>query len=55
MLEALKDIPDDRKCFRLVGGVLVERTKQQVVPAVEENVRNVSLMISDEVTLVLTR
>lgn len=27
----------ERKCFRLVGGVLVERTVQEVLPAVEQH------------------
>merc|ERR1712086_959719 len=30
-----------RKCWRLVGGVLVERNVGEVLPAVQENVANV--------------
>lgn len=26
-----------RKCFRLIGGVLVERTVEEVLPAVQKN------------------
>ena len=35
VLETLKDVPQDRKCFRLIGGVLVERTVTEVTPAVQ--------------------
>lgn len=38
MLETLRDAystAPDRKCFRLVGGVLVERTVQDVLPQLE--------------------
>jgi hypothetical protein len=29
-------MPPDRKCFRMIGGVLVERTVGEVLPALEE-------------------
>lgn len=38
--EALVEEPG-RKCFRLVGGILVERTVKEVVPAVKTNRDNV--------------
>lgn len=40
--EALEEEPD-RKCFRLIGGVLVERTVKDVVPALQTNRDGVSL------------
>ncbi|KZT06402.1 Prefoldin beta-like protein [Laetiporus sulphureus 93-53] len=43
--EALADEPG-RKCFRLVGGVLVERTVKDVVPALQHNKENISKAIS---------
>merc|ERR1712159_885131 len=35
----------DRKCWRLVGGVLVERTVGEVLPAIKENVTNMEGLI----------
>jgi len=40
--EALAEEPD-RKCFRLIGGVLVERTVKDIVPALQTNRDGVSL------------
>lgn len=37
VLETLEPLPKDRKCFRMVNGVLVERTIQDVIPALKTN------------------
>lgn len=37
VIETLKDVDPSRKCFRLVGGVLVERTVKEVLPALESH------------------
>ena len=37
VLETLDPLPSDRKCFRMVNGVLLERTVKEVVPAVRTN------------------
>ena len=37
VLEALKPLEADRVCYRLVGGVLVQRSLKEVVPSLEMN------------------
>jgi len=38
VIEALDEVKDkDRKCFRMIGGVLVERTVEQVLPSLQKN------------------
>ena len=44
VIETLKDVDASRKCFRLVGGVLVERTVKEVLPALESNKEQVGLI-----------
>ncbi|KAF9168628.1 hypothetical protein DFQ26_004264 [Actinomortierella ambigua] len=48
VLETLNPLAGDRKCFRLVGGVLVERTVKEVLPALktnQEGIRNVTMQL----------
>jgi len=40
VLDNVKGLDPSRKCFRSVGGVLVERTVKEVAPAVEANASN---------------
>ncbi|RHZ63387.1 hypothetical protein CDV55_104545 [Aspergillus turcosus] len=37
VIETLEPLPQDRKCFRMVNGVLVERTVKDVLPALKTN------------------
>lgn len=37
VIRTIKDMDAQRRCFRLVGGVLVERTVGEVLPAVQKN------------------
>ncbi|KAF6728185.1 Prefoldin subunit 2 [Oryzias melastigma] len=43
VIETLKEVDPSRKCYRLVGGVLVERTVKEVLPALENNKEQVNL------------
>uniref|UniRef100_A0A3P9LUG7 Prefoldin subunit 2 n=1 Tax=Oryzias latipes TaxID=8090 RepID=A0A3P9LUG7_ORYLA len=42
VIETLKEVDPSRKCYRLVGGVLVERTVKEVLPALENNKEQIS-------------
>ncbi|XP_043945899.1 prefoldin subunit 2 [Protopterus annectens] len=37
VIETLKEVDPSRRCYRMVGGVLVERTVREVLPALEKN------------------
>ncbi|CAL8242051.1 unnamed protein product [Merluccius merluccius] len=45
VIETLKEVDPSSKCFRLVGGVLVERTVKEVLPALENNKEQISKII----------
>uniref|UniRef100_A0A1A8FK77 Prefoldin subunit 2 n=1 Tax=Nothobranchius korthausae TaxID=1143690 RepID=A0A1A8FK77_9TELE len=45
VIETLKEVDPSRKCFRLVGGVLVERTVKEVLPALENNKESISKLV----------
>ena len=43
MIETLNEVDGNRKCFRMIGGVLVERTVKEVLPSLENNKEKASL------------
>ncbi|KAG7161555.1 prefoldin subunit 2-like [Homarus americanus] len=45
VIETLQDVSPDRKCFRMVGGVLVERTVMEVLPALQNNKEQLTKVI----------
>lgn len=47
MLETLEPLSGDRKCFRLINGVLVERTVKDVVPALKTNQEGLKKVLDD--------
>ncbi|KAG1693264.1 hypothetical protein DVH05_023728 [Phytophthora capsici] len=46
VIQTLNDLPNDRKAYRMVGGVLVERTVQEVLPAVTANRDGIAQVLS---------
>jgi len=47
VLETLEPLPADRKCFRMINGVLVERTVKDVVPALKTNSEGLKKVLED--------
>eukprot|EP01041_Mallomonas_annulata_P000186 gene186-320_t len=45
VVETLSTLNDDRKAFRLVGGVLVERTVGEILPIVSQNYEGIKQLI----------
>lgn len=44
VISALKEVSPERRCYRLVGGVLVERQVKEVLPALEHNFTKVTVI-----------
>lgn len=42
VLESISKLEDDRKCWRLINGVLMEKTKIEVVPEMRVVINNLS-------------
>lgn len=42
VIDTLQDVVPSRKCYRLVEGILVERTVKEVLPALENNKEEVT-------------
>jgi len=47
VLETLQPLPEDRKCFRMINGVLVERTVRDVLPALTTNADGLKKVLDD--------
>jgi prefoldin subunit 2 len=43
----LDPLPEDRKCFRMVNGVLVERTVKDVLPTLKTNSDGLKQVLED--------
>jgi prefoldin subunit 2 len=47
VLETLEPLSGERKCFRMINGVLVERTVKDVVPALQTNSEGLKKVLED--------
>ncbi|KAL1970703.1 hypothetical protein VTN77DRAFT_4347 [Rasamsonia byssochlamydoides] len=47
VIETLEPLPKDRKCFRMVNGVLVERTIQDVIPSLKTNAEGLKQVLDE--------
>ncbi|ATY62789.1 prefoldin subunit 2 [Cordyceps militaris] len=47
VLETIEPLQEDRKCFRLINGVLVERTVKDIVPALKTNQDGLKKVLDD--------
>ena len=47
VLETLTSLPGDRKCFRMINGVLIERTVKDVIPALRTNSDGLAKVLED--------
>ncbi|KAJ1553492.1 hypothetical protein HK405_007748 [Cladochytrium tenue] len=45
VVDTMKPLDKGRKCFRLVGGVLVERNVGEVLPVLEANMANIEKLV----------
>jgi prefoldin subunit 2 len=47
VLESLNTLPSDRKCFRMINGVLVERTVGDVLPTLKTNSEGLAKVLEE--------
>ena len=47
VLETLKPLAEDRKCFRMINGILVEMTVKEVMPALQTNSDGLAKVFDD--------
>ncbi|KAI9292668.1 Prefoldin beta-like protein [Neoconidiobolus thromboides FSU 785] len=45
VIETMEPLSGDRKCFRLIGGVLVERTVKEILPTLKANHDGIAKLI----------
>ncbi|KAF5795905.1 putative prefoldin beta [Helianthus annuus] len=46
VINAIQPLDPTRRCYRMIGGVLVERTIKEVLPAVQQNKEGIEVVIA---------
>ncbi|KAJ6755374.1 PREFOLDIN SUBUNIT 2 [Salix purpurea] len=46
VINAIQPLDQSRRCYRMIGGVLVERTVKEVLPAVQRNKEGIEEVIA---------
>ena len=47
VLETLQKVEPTRKCFRLVNGVMVERTASEIIPAIKKSIEQIEQVMKE--------
>jgi len=47
VIGTISKLEPERKCFRLIGGVLAERTVKELLPTLEANKKNIELLMEN--------
>ena len=47
VLETLQKVEPTRKCFRLVNGVMVERTAAEIIPAIKKSIEQIEQVMKE--------
>lgn len=55
VLDSVSKLEDDRKCWRMVNGVLFEKTKKDVVPELESMISNLAVVVKQLNEALLTK
>ncbi|MBW0474127.1 hypothetical protein O181_013842 [Austropuccinia psidii MF-1] len=50
VIETLKKTEPKRKCFRMIGGILMERTVQEILPDLQEHRKNIEELLKSLVS-----
>lgn len=46
VIDTIKDLEDTRKCWRMVNGVLFEKTKAEIIPELNVAIQNMDNVVN---------